>query len=235
MISNVDLNQIAQRLSYLEVSDREIPNLEAVLTYLNQYPDQLVWRKKIKPKLDSINGLVEVGSKYIESLRKEIIPSKPKTVPDKMVSVIMESFYGYPEEGLENIKRAHQDSMAAENIVGELLEAYIRTMGEPLGWVHCTGSVIKAIDFLKKDKDGWILLQVKNRDNSENSSSSAIRSGTSIKKWFRTFSSTGETNWPKFPDPLLAKRLSEPKFAQFVETHMKRISELRNIEQQGLL
>lgn len=51
----------------------------------------------------------------------------------------------------------------------------------------------------------WEAVQVKNRDNTENSSSSAIRQGTTIEKWFRTYSKPSRkratnTNWENFPE-----------------------------------
>ena len=51
------------------------------------------------------------------------------------------------------------------------------------GWLWCNGNVLRAIDFCSSD--GAILLQIKNKSNTENSSSSAIRTGTDIKKWYR--------------------------------------------------
>ena len=99
---------------------------------------------------------------------------------------------------------------------------------EPRGWVWCTGSFVKAIDFVKPpDAKGgtWMELQVKNRNNSENSSSSAIRSGTSIKKWFRTFSTKSETNWGAFPDPALRRYLSEEGFIAFVREYLAELKE----------
>src|SRR6059058_3167229 len=56
------------------------------------------------------------------------------------------------------------------------------------GWIWCSGTSVKAVDFIHYDEKNneWNLLQVKNRDNTENSSSSKIRDNTTIKKWFRT-------------------------------------------------
>lgn len=73
--------------------------------------------------------------------------------------------------------------MASENIVGDLLERYLAEKLEPCGWIWCSGTSVKAVDFIHYDneKDEWGLLQVKNRDNTENSSSSKIRDNTPIK------------------------------------------------------
>jgi hypothetical protein len=110
--------------------------------------------------------------------------------------------------------------MAAENVTGSLLEEYIASVMEPLGWVWCSGKMVKASDFIKfpsVQTGKPHLLQVKNRSNSENSSSSAIRKGTTIDKWHRLEAETGVTRWDKFPDPQGKKSLSEAKFQEFVK------------------
>ena len=67
------------------------------------------------------------------------------------------------------------------------------------------------------------MLQVKNRDNSENSSSSAIRAGTIIEKWFRTFSRRAGSNWAAFPDESLRAQLSEEAFKDFVKEYLREL------------
>jgi hypothetical protein len=118
--------------------------------------------------------------------------------------------------------------MGAENFVGELLERYIAEGLEPYDWVWVSGSIVKAVDFIHpptKKNSKWTILQVKNRDNSENSSSSAIRAGTEIKKWFRTFSKKAGSNWQNFPDIMNRADFSEEGFRDFVKKyldHLKR-------------
>ena len=136
-----------------------------------------------------------------------------------MVSLILKKFYKQPSEKLNDIKIVHQYSMAAENMVGELLERYIDSILSNHGWVWCCGALVKHVDFIKLEKNNYRLLQIKNRDNSENSSSKAIRDGTTIQHWFRTFSRTGKTNWDAFPDTQLKSKLSEEGFVNFVENY----------------
>jgi hypothetical protein len=110
--------------------------------------------------------------------------------------------------------------MAAENVTGSLLEEYIATVMEPLGWIWCSGKMIKASDFIRfpaKNTGKPHLLQVKNRSNSENSSSSSIRKGTTIDKWYRLEAVSGATRWDNFPDSQGKKSLSEVKFHEFVK------------------
>jgi len=137
--------------------------------------------------------------------------------------MILKASHGYNDEELERIKVEHQYSMSAENLVGYLLERYLAEKLEPHGWVWCSGDFVKAVDFIKKDEEGiWHALQIKNRDNTENSSSSAIRKGTPIKKWFRTFSKPSRkrdtnTNWDNFPETRFVELLSEDDFLDYIE------------------
>lgn len=151
-------------------------------------------------------------------------PKQPETVPDEMVSVILVSYFGIAQADVERVKREHLLSMGAENMVGDLLERYLASVMEPNGWIWCSGAMVKAVDFIKLPTNtggAWRLLQVKNRDNSENSSSSAIRLGTDIEKWHRTFSKKAGSNWDAFPDATLRRNLSEDSFKAFVREYLR--------------
>ena len=134
-----------------------------------------------------------------------------------MVSEVMQAAYGYSAAECERIKLEHQHAMCAENCVGALLERYLDSVLRAHGWHWCCGDFVRAVDFLRPlPAGGWELLQIKNRDNSENSSSSAIRQGTPILKWFRTYSRTGATNWANLPASMQGVGLSEDGFVRFV-------------------
>ncbi|EAU7877072.1 SinI family restriction endonuclease, partial [Salmonella enterica subsp. enterica serovar Infantis] len=152
-------------------------------------------------------------------------PTPPTTIPDEVVSLVLNVSFDIPQENLNRIKEEHRLSMASENIVGDLLERYLAEKLEPCGWIWCSGTSVKAVDFIHYDneKDEWGLLQVKNRDNTENSSSSKIRDNTPIKKWFRTFSQRDATNWENFPDEVSSKDLNEDDFRAFVESYLRKI------------
>jgi len=202
---------------------KDTKDVEGVVTlwmFLTKHTDFFGWRSKTKPNLNEIRGLKELAEKYFTSKFTKVSPSIPQTVPDEMVSVILKNFYKHPQEKLKNIKIEHQHSMAAENMVGELLERYIDSILSKHGWVWCCGALVKHVDFIKKEDNGYRLLQIKNRDNSENSSSKAIRDGTTIEHWFRTFSRTGRTNWDAFPDKALKSHLSEDGFVSYVERYV---------------
>lgn len=155
--------------------------------------------------------------------REPRAPSPPSTVPDEMVSFIIHKYFDVPETELERAVELHNLSMGAENLVGDILERYIASVVEDHGWVWCSGSMVKAVDFIHRRTNGdWATLQVKNRDNSENSSSSAIRHGTTIEKWFRTFSKKKGDNWHNFPK-IVNVTLSEAEFRKFVDRYLRDI------------
>lgn len=155
--------------------------------------------------------------------REPRAPSPPSTVPDEMVSFIIHKYFDVPEKELARAVELHNLSMGAENLVGDILERYIASVVEDHDWVWCSGAIVKAVDFIHRKPDGeWATLQVKNRDNSENSSSSAIRNGTTIEKWFRTFSKKKGDNWHNFPK-IVNATLSEAGFRKFVDNYLQGI------------
>jgi len=187
--------------------------------FLDANPDLFGWRGKRKPNLAELSGVEELAEKYFTNKFKKATPSHPTTVPDEMVSVLLRKFYNYPTDALRKIQVEHQHSMVAENMVGELLERYIDSVLSNEGWVRCCGELVKHVDFIKQESNRYRLLQIKNRDNSENSSSKAIRDGTIIEHWFRTFSKTGKTNWESFPEQSLKSKLNENGFIKFVSDY----------------
>jgi hypothetical protein len=184
-------------------------------------------RGKNAPSVGS-EAYIRKQAESFKSGRGLLAPKLPSTVPDEMVSFILHHYFDVSEDRLENVKHEHLLSMAAENLVGGLLERYLASAIEPHGWIWCSGSMIRAVDFIKPPharKEHWRLLQVKNRDNSENSSSSAIRGGTTIEKWFRTFSRKPGSNWAAFPDVSLRSVVSEDGFRAFVESYLHNLRE----------
>lgn len=103
------------------------------------------------------------------------------TVPDPLVSELVAAKTG-GKVPAEEITKLHKASMQSENVIGALLEEYIHVNTIDSGWACCWGSSIKATDFVSKDGDK---LQIKNKTNTENSSSNKIREGTNIDVWHR--------------------------------------------------
>lgn len=119
--------------------------------------------------------------------------NQSRTVPDPLVlRLISNRISEISEEDEKFIGIGHKLAMAAENIIGAILEEYIHNSLINFGWSACWGSCIKAVDFCSSDGK---LLQVKNKSNTENSSSNKIRNNTDIVKWFRFNASNGNTKW----------------------------------------
>jgi hypothetical protein len=172
-------------------------------------------------EIKNLDEIPKIAEAYAKS-RIPTLPKPPATVPDETVSFILNVHFEIDEKDLDRAKKEHQLSMASENMVGNLLERYLAEALEPKGWIWCAGSVVTAVDFIKplnNDENKWRLLQVKNRKNSENSSSKKVRDGTEIKHWFRTFPKTGKSNWDKFPEQDLAFDLTEESFTEFVKAY----------------
>lgn len=110
--------------------------------------------------------------------------AKPKSsCSDPAIATIVQYATNATTSEIEKQCNHHNLFMSAENAQGNLLEEYIAKSIRPYGWLWCSGTVLRSIDFCTID--GSALLQVKNKYNTENSSSSAIRIGTTIQKWFR--------------------------------------------------
>lgn len=134
--------------------------------------------------------------KYTIGSRRSVferVSNAPGTLPDTAVSVLLGArLRNKSPEELGIISDHHRTSMAAENLLGSLLEEYLSIYLKHHGFLHCAGEVLRSIDFIAGN---GCLFQVKNSDNSENSSSSKVREGTEIKKWYRRKSTGRADNW----------------------------------------
>ncbi|MDO4546291.1 MAG: SinI family restriction endonuclease [Bacillota bacterium] len=136
---------------------------------------------------------------YSEALKN--IPSEKEASPklscsDPAIKTIVQNVTKASNAEAEQQNSHHNLFMSAENIQGNLLEEYINKNIRPLDWYWCAGNVLRAVDFCSPK--GPVLLQIKNKSNTENSSSGAIRIGTDIKKWYRLGTKT--QNRVKIPD-----------------------------------
>jgi hypothetical protein len=150
--------------------------------------------------------------------RPSIRHSNPtSTVPDPIIDHIIKARISkFSKEDIDLIRFGHRLSMAAENILGLILEEYIHNKSIKLGWSCCWGNSIQAVDFCSKEGQ---LLQIKNRSNTENSSSNKIRNGTKIEKWYRVNATKGTYHWEELNKILNnADLFSEDDFIQFCET-----------------
>lgn len=128
-------------------------------------------------------------------------PSQRNATPkssctDPAIRIIVQTTQGITDSQAAEGEKSHNLFMSAENIQGNLLEEYIAANVRPYGFLWCAGNVLRALDFC--NTTGTALIQIKNKSNTENSSSSAIRTGTTIEKWFRLGTKT--KNGIKSPD-----------------------------------
>lgn len=128
--------------------------------------------------------------------------SPKSTCSDPAIKLLVQMAHGSNDNEATTQESYHNLYMSAENIQGLLLEEYIASNIRQYGFLWCNGNVMRATDFCTTN--GTVLLQVKNKNNTENSSSSNIREGTEIVKWYRL--GTGTSNgqiYPKFRWELL--------------------------------
>ena len=115
-------------------------------------------------------------------------PSKRNAMPkgactDPAIRVIVQNSQGLSDAEAIIGEKTHNLFMSAENIQGSLLEEYIESKIHDYGFIWCMGNTLTAIDFC--NSTGSFFLQIKNKSNTENSSSNKIREGKPIEKWYR--------------------------------------------------
>lgn len=143
------------------------------------------------------------------------ISNLPGTIADPIIDTIINiRFPNLTDKSLTKIMFAHRLSMSAENILGLLLEEFLAEELLRFNW-HCAwGESIRSVDFCSEELE---LLQIKNRSNSENSSSSRVRIGTSIAKWFRVNATNGAYMWDSLNQRFGVNTFSEKAFISFVK------------------
>lgn len=141
------------------------------------------------------------------------------TIPDKIIDEIIHARVPrLTKKDIGLIQFGHRLSMATENILGLILEEYIHGKAIKHGWACCWGYSITSVDFCSSAK----MLQVKNRSNTENSSSNKIRAGTRIEKWYRINALNGTTNWLELDRIIGVDQLfSEGDFIDFAKNLIK--------------
>lgn len=148
------------------------------------------------------------------------ISNLPGTVADPIIETIIKARLGQLSvDDLVKIIFAHRLSMSAENLLGLLLEEYLAIRLREYGW-HCAwGETVKLVDFVSEQ---GVLLQVKNRSNSENSASGSVRAGTAIVKWHRIEADRIEYRWEELNQICGTKELlSEIDFVEFAVSSVK--------------
>jgi SinI restriction endonuclease len=125
---------------WLDLNPELLKPFAQILQFYAYSPASLPEKRGKQPTggVDHIKSLVKTYHKA----RLPNRPEKPATVPDPLVSFILENYFDVPERHLERASEQHLLAMAAENMVGDLLERYLAKILEPTGWVWCAGSAI---------------------------------------------------------------------------------------------
>jgi len=184
--------------------------------------------------------IVDANEKTLHTFVKKFIngynnrPSVRKsnetaTVPDELIDELIHArIPNFTKRDIALIRFGHRLSMAAENILGLILEEFIHNKVIGHGWACCWGNCITSVDFCSSYK----MLQVKNRSNTENSSSNKVRKGTRIEKWFRVNALNGKTNWFTLDAIIGASQLfSEGDFLTYAKSLVKSNPAVLFIEQ----
>jgi hypothetical protein len=152
--------------------------------------------------------------------RPSVSTGKPtQTFPDEIIDEIISArLNDPPKDQISLIKYAHRLSMAAENILGQYLEEYISERLKQYGWYCAWGNTLSSVDMCNKNGK---LIQIKNRSNTENSSSVKVRAGTKIEKWFRVDAASGDYLWGELQHLTGANNLTEADFKKFVIDSIK--------------
>ena len=139
---------------------------------------------------------------------------KIKAPYDSMIYFLLSRVYGIDGLSKEQMKKAHESAMQAENLIGLLLEEFIAKMicHQNNGWVWCRGSTMASVDFLFLKGEKSEFLQIKNKFNTENSSSDKIRDKkpVNIKVWHRLENEADPNGGAKADWDDLRKMVSEP-------------------------
>lgn len=142
------------------------------------------------PNLNRVASYEEYIERWVNNYYEAMtnLPSSKIATPksscsDPVIGTIVQNVLKCDSDDVDEMLSIHNLFMSAENIQGSLLEEYISSEVRKHGWCWCAGNVLRSVDFCLPE--GPVLLQVKNKSNTENSSSSAIRLGTDIQKWYR--------------------------------------------------
>ena len=145
----------------------------------------------------------------------------PGTIPDPAVGAIIGSVSpSMSQDDLDRIVFAHRLSMSAENLLGPFLEEYVFARLKDYGWALAWGETVKSVDLCSRNGQ---LIQIKNRSNTENSSSNKVRVDTDIQIWYRVDANTGEYFWTELCDIAGVRRnlMSEADFRQYFRNALR--------------
>ena len=189
-----------------------------------EIPLTCVYNKELFPnkrsKIDTIDEYLEKWvNDYINDFNNRIVIRVGKEMKTKVDPVLINTFNKFLNQTKIPTQKAvesHRFGMQIENLIGDLVEQYIDSKSDITHWSYCWGKCVKSVDFCDESN---FLLQVKNRSNTENSSSDKVREGTTIVKWFRISANTNKTYWDDLNQKIGKSDLfSEVEFQKYADS-----------------
>ena len=185
-----------------------------LLRFLAANPDFIVkLRGNNPPQFGTREYLIKTAEMFAAG-RIISPPVNSGKTTDPLLGSLFQQLNSCTYSEVENAIRIHGDFMVLENKVGKILEHYLSARLEPLGWIWCSGDFVEKVDFVKivSGKE-YELLQVKNKDVTENSSSAKGRGD--VPKWARLKGKKAITDWQNFPDLEARNLVSEADFLEY--------------------
>lgn len=205
--------QIAKEVAKEKFSD----SLSVVLKSVIDNPE-LSCSLKLKATDTSKVYIEKWTKKYLKGFENRASVRKTNpigTKEDPLLNEIIKARLPENSKDVKTINKYHRLAMSAENIAGSLLEEFLSVELLKYGWYCCWGETMRSVDFCHINGQ---LLQIKNSDNSENSSSKSVRTNTEIKHWFRRMAKTGKTNWEALNKLIASDNdLTEEGFIEFAK------------------
>ncbi|ENK2293181.1 DNA topoisomerase IV subunit B [Vibrio parahaemolyticus] len=163
-------------------------------------------------------------NKYLNGYknRKSVTQGNPtNTYDDDINDTIINAIRS--DINMNTINEASKLLKRSQMAIGNLLEEYLAEELATHGWYMAWGETVKSTDLVSNKNER---LQVKNRNNTENSSSSQVRNGTDIIKWHRLNANNGAKYWDSLVELTRCRTLSEERFKSFIERVVKNNNEV---------
>ena len=199
----------------------------AIMDFLHIEPEfASSLRGKGQPSFPSPAYIEKCAQKFVEGRKLPTLQWSDKT-SDPLLSIALKTFLELDNSEINEAIEIHKKLMIIENKIGEILESYISMKSSSNGWVWCSGSIVKTVDFIRKTADGtYEILQIKNKDVSENSTS--IKGRGKIPMWKRLKGKKAKSNWTSYPDNALEELMSERDFINFAT---KKLLEIKKAQE----
>ncbi|MFH0240815.1 SinI family restriction endonuclease [Vibrio alginolyticus] len=196
---------------------RQVKDLLSTKYSSYERPDGLEYVLKAATYYDAL-ALSDIDkwlNKYLNGYknRKSVTQGNPtNTCDDDINDTIINAIRS--NINMNTINEASKLLKRSQMAIGNLLEEYLAEELAIYGWYMAWGETVKSTDLVSNKNER---LQVKNRNNTENSSSSQVRNGTDIIKWHRLNASNGTKYWSQLVDITGCNSLSEENFKLFIK------------------